>query len=248
MHSAETIEDTSQRENIFHSRCTVKGKVCSLIVDGGSCANAASAYMVEKLELVTKKHPHSYKLQWLTMEMRHQNTYSMYVNGKKITLTCLKPSEIPRANHTAKNDKSLFITQVEVDTELKGGTGANLLLLVESDELNQHDEVPALVKPLLSEFADVFPNELHAGLPPIRVIEHQIDLVPGSILPNKEAYRCSSHEAKELKKQVNELVAKGYVRTSMSPCSVPALLVPKKYVEGKPAKKEELVAGLANAL
>ncbi|XP_071708703.1 uncharacterized protein [Rutidosis leptorrhynchoides] len=82
--------------------------------------------------------------------------------------------------------------------------------MVESDELNQHDEIPARVKPLLSEFTDVFPTELPTGLPPIRGIEHQIDLVPGSVLPNKAAYRCSPHEAKELEKQVNELVAKGY--------------------------------------
>ncbi|XP_071708866.1 uncharacterized protein [Rutidosis leptorrhynchoides] len=189
-HSAETIEDKSQRENIFHSRCTVKGKVCSLIVDGGSYANAASAHMV--------------------------------------TLTSLKPSKIPRADPTVKNDKTLFMTQAEVDTELKGGTGAYLLLMVENDELYQHDEIPARVKPLLSEFADVFPTELPTGLPPIRGIEHQIDLVPGSVLPNKAAYRCSPHEVKELEKQVNELVAKGYVRTSMSLCLVPALLVPKK--------------------
>nr|GEV76479.1 hypothetical protein [Tanacetum cinerariifolium] len=60
--------------------------------------------------------------------------------------------------------------------------------------------------------------------------KHQIDLVPGSILPNKEAYRCSPHEAKELQKQVDELVAQGYVRASTSPCSIPALSVPKKMV------------------
>ncbi|XP_071727878.1 uncharacterized protein [Rutidosis leptorrhynchoides] len=211
MHSAESIEDKSQHENIIHSRSTIKSKVCSLIVDEGSCANAASAHMVEKLELVTKMHPHPNKLQWLNQ-------------GNEISHTSFKPSEIPIADPTTKNDKTLFMTQAEVDTELKGGTGAYLLLLVESDELNQHDEVPDGVKPLLSEFADVFPNELPAGLPPIRGIEHQIDLVPGSILPNKAAYRCSPHETKELEKQVNELVAKGYVRTSMSPYSVPTLL------------------------
>jgi len=31
-----------QRENIFHTRCTILSRVCSLIVDGGICANLAS--------------------------------------------------------------------------------------------------------------------------------------------------------------------------------------------------------------
>ena len=54
-----------QRENIFHTRCKVKDKVCSMIIDGGSCTNVASATMVEKLGLPTMKHPEPYKLQWL---------------------------------------------------------------------------------------------------------------------------------------------------------------------------------------
>ena len=40
-----------QRENIFHSRCTVQGKVCSLIIDSGSCADVVSLSMIEKLNL-----------------------------------------------------------------------------------------------------------------------------------------------------------------------------------------------------
>jgi hypothetical protein len=31
--------DEVQRENIFHTRCYVKDKVCSMIIDGGSCTN-----------------------------------------------------------------------------------------------------------------------------------------------------------------------------------------------------------------
>ena len=38
-----------QRENIFHTRCLVKDKLCSLIIDSGSCTNVASTILVEKL-------------------------------------------------------------------------------------------------------------------------------------------------------------------------------------------------------
>ena len=62
----------------------------------------------------------------------------------------------------------------------------------------------------------------------MRGIEHHIDLLPGAALPNKPAYKCNPTETKELQRQVQELIDRGYIRESMSPCSIPALLVPKK--------------------
>ena len=58
-------EESNQRENLFHTRCFVNNKVCSVIIDGGSCTNVASTYLVEKLALTTLKHSHPYRLQWL---------------------------------------------------------------------------------------------------------------------------------------------------------------------------------------
>ncbi|CAA7044105.1 unnamed protein product [Microthlaspi erraticum] len=55
------------------------------------------------------------------------------------------------------------------------------------------------------------------GLPPVRGIEHQIDFVPGSTLPNRPAYRTNPVETKELQRQVDELMEKGHIRESMSP-------------------------------
>ena len=54
-----------QRENIFHTCCLINNKVCSMIIDGGSCTNVASTTLVEMLNLPTLKHPKPYKLQWL---------------------------------------------------------------------------------------------------------------------------------------------------------------------------------------
>ena len=60
--------EESQRENIFHTRFLIQGRVCSLIIDGGSCTNVASTRLVKKLNLETKPHPRPYKLQWLSEE------------------------------------------------------------------------------------------------------------------------------------------------------------------------------------
>ena len=58
-------EDEVQWENIFHTRCHVQNKVCSVIFNGGSCTNVTSTTLVEKLRLLTSKHPRTYKFQWL---------------------------------------------------------------------------------------------------------------------------------------------------------------------------------------
>ena len=43
--------------------------------------------------------------------------------------------------------------------------------------------LPPAVTNILQEFADVFPQDVPLGLPPIRGIEHQIDLIPGHRYP-----------------------------------------------------------------
>jgi len=60
--------DKSQRENIFHTRCLINDKLCSLIVDEGSCTNVTSTRVLDKLGLPTISHAKPYKLQWLSEE------------------------------------------------------------------------------------------------------------------------------------------------------------------------------------
>ncbi|KAF7801156.1 putative gag-pol polyprotein [Senna tora] len=57
--------EQEQRELIFHTRCFIKNKVCSMVIDSGSVTNVASTLLVDKLDLPTMKHPKPYKLQWL---------------------------------------------------------------------------------------------------------------------------------------------------------------------------------------
>jgi hypothetical protein len=59
-------------------------------------------------------------------------------------------------------------------------------------------------------------------------IKHQIDLVPGASIPNCPTYRSNLEEMKELQRQVDELMMKGYIHENMSPYVMSVLLVPKK--------------------
>ena len=61
-------------------------------------------------------------------------------------------------------------------------------------------DLPRQINELLEEFKDVFLDELPKGLPPIRGIEHQIDLVPGASLPNRPTNRYNPDEVKEIQR------------------------------------------------
>jgi hypothetical protein len=101
----------------------------------------------------------------------------------------------------------------------KGGCRQMAIDSKESDSLE-------IIK-VVSEFPDVFPKEL-PGMPPKRKVEFAIELLPGTATISKRAYRVSGLELVELKKQIDELLEKGYIRPSTSPWSAPVLFVEKK--------------------
>ena len=137
--------------------------------------------------------------------------------------------------HHNKNEIKLkgscyFATKSDLD-EIDASTTVCYALVCKETLFSLEDtsiSLPPAVTNLLQEYADVFPKEVPPGLPPIRGIEHQIDLIPGASLPNRAPYRTNPDETKEIQRQVQELLNKGYVRESLSPCAVPVLLVPKK--------------------
>nr|GFC46676.1 putative reverse transcriptase domain, aspartic peptidase domain protein [Tanacetum cinerariifolium] len=73
----------------------------------------------------------------------------------------------------------------------------------------------------------VFPDEL-PGIPPVREVEFNIELIPGSEPISKAPYRMAPIELKELKDQLQELLERGFIRLSVSPWVAPVLFVKKK--------------------
>ncbi|WVZ49546.1 hypothetical protein U9M48_000893 [Paspalum notatum var. saurae] len=86
--------------------------------------------------------------------------------------------------------------------------------------------------PVVSDFPDVFPEEL-PGLPPDIDVEFAIELVPGTAPVSRRPYRMAPDELKELKVQLQEQLDKGFIRPSSSPWGCPALFVEKKDQGGK---------------
>nr|AAM01169.1 Putative retroelement [Oryza sativa Japonica Group] len=81
--------------------------------------------------------------------------------------------------------------------------------------------------PIVQDYPDVFPEDL-PGMPPKRDIEFRIDLVPGTNPIHKRPYRMAANELAEVKKQVDDLLQKGYIRPSTSPWGAPVIFVEKK--------------------
>jgi hypothetical protein len=88
-------------------------------------------------------------------------------------------------------------------------------------------ELPLKKIPVVYEYADVFPDEL-PRMPPDRDIEFTIELQLGTTPISKRPYQMPPVELAELKKQLQELLDKGFIRPSTLPWGCPALFVKKK--------------------
>ena len=85
-------QDEDQRCHIFHTKAGIQGRSVKVIIDGGSCLNFASEDLCSKLQLVKKKHPRPYKVQWLsdagTIQVEHTVQVSFKIGAYEDTLEC----------------------------------------------------------------------------------------------------------------------------------------------------------------
>ncbi|XP_019151914.1 PREDICTED: uncharacterized protein LOC109148634 [Ipomoea nil] len=115
------------------------------------------------------------------------------------------------SQNTAKespHQPSLLATKNDIKKAIRKGNTFLLLFIhkLTSDldsSLVLHSEScfrNASIDELLADFSDLFPKDMPKGLPPHRGIDHQIDFVIGSTLPNRPAYKTNPMEAKEIQK------------------------------------------------
>ncbi|XP_065617182.1 uncharacterized protein LOC136062264 [Quercus suber] len=156
------------------------------------------------------------------------NVYVFFKNDRKIVLGPIKEDSRPKASKVEGKPALLIVNnEDEFDRDCKELKQVYSVVVTDG-EPKKVAEIPEAIQPLIKEFEELFPEELPAGLPPMRDIQHCIDLAPRASLQNLPRYRMNPQEGQILQRQVDELLSKGQIRESMSPCAVPALLTPKK--------------------
>jgi hypothetical protein len=156
-----------------------------------------------------------------------KNTYTLEKNGRNHMLLLIKDKEVT----IEVSNTVLLMSGKELLKEVKKKEDPQFIVVRKPRIVltsTRVDDLPEEIQKLLEEFADIVVDELPRSFPPIRSISHHIDLIPGASLPNKAAYRLMPQENEEVKRQVQDLMDKGLVRESLSPCVVPIVLSPKK--------------------
>ncbi|XP_058180117.1 uncharacterized protein LOC131298658 [Rhododendron vialii] len=119
-----------------------------------------------------------------------KNTYSFMFGSTKIVLVPCKEVD-PKP--TKRGGFQPFGRKVMEDA-----ADSRLVYVLIGKEFATNSPIPESVRPLVEKFRDVFPDDLPEELPPLRDIQHQIDLVSGSNLPNWPHYRMSPKKHEEL--------------------------------------------------
>nr|GEV01653.1 RNA-directed DNA polymerase, eukaryota, reverse transcriptase zinc-binding domain protein [Tanacetum cinerariifolium] len=147
----------------------------------GGCKNLVSIAFVKSFNLPTEPHHSPYQIGWIKKGPK-----------LKVIEICKVPLDIGKhynelvtcdvvdieACHTKLENKTL-VTLVASPKEFSAErkeTGVSYALVVKGVEDVMENAIPAVIKPLLAEFGKIVTDDTLDALPPLRTIQHQIDL------------------------------------------------------------------------
>ncbi|XP_028552635.1 uncharacterized protein LOC110101527 [Dendrobium catenatum] len=208
---APRLADRSQRNILFKTKCTINGKGVEIAVTD-SCRVHFS---------IGKNYDSEVVCDVIDMDVCHiilgrpwQFDVGAIHDGRANTYTF------------DWKGKTLRMLPINREAETVGLNSKPSMCVVSGNQLlhawRNSSQILALIVKEKAEEAG------HVELPPLRNIQHRIDLIPGSTIPNLPHYRLCPTEQRILQQLVDELLEKQLIQYSLSPCAVPALLVPKK--------------------
>jgi hypothetical protein len=154
-----------------------------------------------------------------------RRTISFVHAGQVVTLEAGKPSK--RAFKKEFGDR--LLNSVQIKKILKKKQPVFQVVPNVTPETSDH-RAPEWEKceQLKAEFPDIFPQDLSGHLPPDRGMPFKIETEPGAIPVNRPIYRLSPSELEELRRTLDDLLAKGFIRPSNSPLGGPRSLRPQE--------------------
>lgn len=160
-------------------------------------------------------------INWRTNDLHFQH------NGKNVLWTCrgFKSPSISKRSQGIVMSHLHFST---LATQEGNEVFLSMVKLGDNKRLTP-TPLPPEIRPLIEEeFPDVFPDSLPDGLPPDRGDAMKIETDPNADPPVRPIIRLSIAELDELKRQLDELLRKGFIKPSTSPYGAPVLFVKKK--------------------
>ncbi|GJV13189.1 transposon ty3-I gag-pol polyprotein [Tanacetum coccineum] len=191
------VSGSSQRNKIFQTKCLVKEKICYMIIDGGSCKNLVFKALVKDFKLPTEPHPSPYQIgrikkglalkvaEICKVPLATGKHYNELVTCDVVdietchvlkTIAMLSLSVVsPKTKLENKTLETLVASPKDFQAERKE-TGVSCALVMKGVNDVMENAIPAVIKPLLAEFGKIMTDDTLDALPPLRNIQHQIDL------------------------------------------------------------------------
>lgn len=142
---------------------------------------------------------------------------------EKVVVFQLPGVERFKFNGSCTRATPLLLLAIQATRNIRQGASALLAYVTAKPEAERKLEDISVA----CDYPDVFAKVV-TGLPPDREIEFTVDLIPRTQPIHKAPYRMAPAELKELKKQLQELLDRGFIRPSVSPWGAPVLFVKKK--------------------
>nr|GFA07393.1 hypothetical protein [Tanacetum cinerariifolium] len=186
---AETDPDANVKTGTF----LLNNRYASILFDTGADRSFVSTTFSTQINITPSTLDHCYDVE--------------LADGRIIGLnTILRSCTLNLLNHPFNID----LMPVELEKYVKKGFPIFLAHITMKEVEDKSKEKRLEDVPRVRYFPEVFPEDL-SGLPPIRPIEFQIDLVPGATLVARAPYRLAPSEMKELAEHLKELSDKGFI-------------------------------------
>ena len=240
------------QESLFIFPVKIRNKESRALIDSGAQSNFITPELVEELKLEIEIAP-QVVLTTVTGETRKTNKkvlleleigkelveVQFYVATFKHPIILGRPFTkihekdivndtvfgVQNCEKEAKSQTTEYVDSNQFLRDIRPQKADIGMFYITEETQERGKELPEFIT---SEFSDVVTNKKLEKVSEFKKVTHKIHLIPGAKPKARPPYRVSQFEIEELKKQIEELLNKGFIQKSNSPFAAPVLFNKKK--------------------